>query len=265
MKFYILTKKKIAIFGFCVLCASLALIIALQGLLAVVSTSASISKIPICSVEKEKQIVSISFDVAWNNDDTEKLLSILKQKQVKTTFFLTGDWVDQYASSVKTIFKNGHEIANHSDSHLHMTELSPEKITEQIQNCNNKIEKITGTCPTLFRAPYGEYNDVVIDSVQHAKMYCIQWNIDSYDWKDLSAEEMQKRIIDNIKPGSIILFHNGAKNTPIALSQIIEAIQKEGYQIVPVSELIYHGSYTTDHEGKQSPIDSSSLNLSSEK
>ena len=81
-------------------------------------------------------------------------------------------------------------------------------------------------------------------------MYCVQWNIDSLDWKDPSPQEMVSRIRKKLCPGSVILLHNGAKNTPEALPMIIEAIRAEGYSIVPVSELLPAGAYHTDHEGK---------------
>ena len=82
-------------------------------------------------------------------------------------------------------------------------------------------------------------------------MHCIQWDVDSLDWKDPSPEEMIKRIKSKIKPGSIILMHNGAKNTPEALPKIIDAIKGEGYNIVPISEIIYKENYSMDSQGKQ--------------
>ncbi|MBQ9248382.1 MAG: polysaccharide deacetylase family protein, partial [Ruminococcus sp.] len=102
----------------------------------------------------------------------------------------------------------------------------------------------------LFRAPYGEYDNKLVHNLRDNDMYCVQWNIDSLDWKDPSPGEMVKRIREKLCPGSIILMHNGAKNTPEALPQIIEMIQGEGYTIVPISELLPEGDYYTDHEGK---------------
>ena len=82
-------------------------------------------------------------------------------------------------------------------------------------------------------------------------MTAIQWDVDSLDWKGISADEIQNRVLKNIKPGSIVLFHNAAEHTPEALPGILEALQKDGYTIVPVSELLLNGDYTIDHTGKQ--------------
>ena len=109
---------------------------------------------------------------------------------------------------------------------------------------------MTGKCPTLFRAPYGEYNDDLVKNLRSEGMYCVQWNIDSLDWKDPTPDEMVERIKSKLCPGSIILMHNGAANTPEALPRILEMIQSEGYTIVPISEIIPPGDYHTDHEGK---------------
>jgi peptidoglycan/xylan/chitin deacetylase (PgdA/CDA1 family) len=81
--------------------------------------------------------------------------------------------------------------------------------------------------------------------------YAIQWSVDSLDWKDLSAEAICRRVIDNIHPGAIVLFHNNATNTPEALPRILETLKAQGYEVVPVSRLIYRSDYYIDHRGFQ--------------
>ena len=130
-----------------------------------------------------------------------------------------------------------------------MTQLSESKMNEEIKECNKKIEELTGKSPTLFRAPYGDYNNAVVKAVKANNMYCMQWDVDSLDWKDPSPQQIIKNITDKIKCGSIILMHNGAANTPEALPMVIEAIQAEGYEIVPVSQIVPQGDYTTDANG----------------
>ena len=118
------------------------------------------------------------------------------------------------------------------------------------RRCRPRFSCPKGSLPTLFRAPYGEYDDNLVTNLKDRDMYCVQWNIDSLDWKDPTPDEMVSRVKSKLCPGSIILMHNGAKNTPEALPKIIEMIQDEGYIIVPISQLIPEGDYYTDHEGK---------------
>ena len=118
------------------------------------------------------------------------------------------------------------------------------------------VKALTDHAPTLFRAPYGEYDNNLVSGLKERDMYCVQWNIDSLDWKDPSPDEMVSRIKEKLCPGSVILMHNGATNTPEALPKIIEMIQGEGYTIVPISQLIPEGDYYTDHEGKMILSDS---------
>lgn len=207
-------------------------------------------EIPIYYVDTQDKICSISFDAAWGNEQTNTLLDILDEYEVKSTFFLVKQWVDKYPDDVKEISARGHDVGNHSSTHPHMAQLSAEQQVTEINDCNNAIEELTGSSPTLFRAPYGEYDNKLVENLRAEDMYCVQWNIDSLDWKDPTPDEMVERIKSKLVPGSVILMHNGATNTPEALPRIIEAIQSEGYTIVPLSELIPEGEYHTDHEGK---------------
>ncbi len=233
---------------------------ALLGLLSVVwigkNEALTASKVqrdlPIYCVDKgEDKCISISFDAAWGNEDTQQLIDILEKYQVKATFFVVGNWVDRFPESVKALSDAGHEVMNHSDTHPHMTQISKEKMKEEIDNCNDKIEKITGKRPTLHRAPYGDYNNDVVQTVRECGCYTIQWDVDSLDWKDLSAAEITKRVTEKVKPGSIVLFHNAALHTPEALPGILEKLQGEGYRLVPISELIYTENYSIDQAGMQ--------------
>ena len=140
---------------------------------------------------------------------------------------------------------------SHSDDHAHFSKLSESQIIENLKRCNDKIEAVTGMRPTLFRCPYGEYDDHVIRTVNSIGMTTIQWNVDSLDWKGISASEISQRVLSRAVPGSIVLFHNAAENTPAALPPIIEGLIAEGYAFVPVSEILLTGDYKIDHTGKQ--------------
>ena len=224
---------------------------------AVVGASASTRQLPIYCVQKDYKVLSISFDAAWGNEDTQQLIDILDKYGVKATFFVVGEWVDKYPESVKALFDAGHEVMSHSDSHAHFNSLSADEIVADLTACGDKIEGVTGVRPTLFRCPYGEYDDHVINAVRSMDIEPIQWDVDSLDWKDLSAADITKRVTGKVQPGSIVLFHNAALHTPEALPGIIEALLQQGYTFVPISQLILLGEcgqdYSIDHTGRQCP------------
>ena len=224
---------------------------------AVVGASASTRQLPIYCVQKDYKVLSISFDAAWGNEDTQQLIDILDKYGVKATFFVVGEWVDKYPESVKALFDAGHEVMSHSNTHAHFNSLSADEIVADLTACGDKIEGVTGVRPTLFRCPYGEYDDHVINAVRSMDIEPIQWDVDSLDWKDLSAADITKRVTGKVQPGSIVLFHNAALHTPEALPGIIEALLQQGYTFVPISQLILLGEcgqdYSTDHTGRQCP------------
>ena len=218
---------------------------------AVVGVSASTRELPVYCVQRSDKVVALSFDAAWGNEDTQTLIDILNKYKVNATFFVVGDWVDKYPESVKALAENGNEVMNHSSSHAHFSRLSEEEIVADITGCNEKIAAVTGVTPTLFRCPYGEYDDHVIHTVNGMGMTAIQWDVDSLDWKGISAAEIKARVLDKVKAGSIVLFHNAAENTPEALPGIIEALIADGYTLVPISQILLSGEYFIDNAGMQ--------------
>ena len=225
----------------------------------VVETAASKRDLPIYSVGREEKVCSLTFDAAWGNEDTQQLIDILGEHDIKATFFVVGEWVDKYPESVKALSDAGHEVMNHSSTHPHMTELSPDQMIAEVQNCNKKIEAVTGKCPTLFRPPYGDYNDAVVSTMRSIDMYTIQWDVDSLDWKDPPPSDIVSRVVKNARSGSIILFHNAATNTPAALPDVIDGLVEQGFSFLPVSQLIYTDNYTMDHTGRQICKDSGAV------
>ena len=147
-----------------------------------VETTASTRELPIYNVNTEEKQVAFTMNCAWNADDIDNILNILAKHNIHITFFVVGDFADKYPEAVKKISDAGHEIGNHSDTHPHVNNLSLEKNIEEIQNCNNKIEKITGKKTTLYRGPYGEYNNTVINAAKSQNLSVIQWNLDILDY-----------------------------------------------------------------------------------
>ena len=144
-----------------------------------VVASATQRQLPIYCVQRDQKMISISFDAAWGNEDTQQLIDILGKYNVKATFFVVGEWVDKYPESVKALSDAGHEVMSHSNSHAHFNSLSTQEIIDDLTVCGKKIESVTGTAPTLFRCPYGEYDDHVINAVRSMGIEPIQWDVET--------------------------------------------------------------------------------------
>jgi len=208
--------------------------------------------LPIYSVDTQEKKIAISFDAAWGDEYTEELLKIMEDRGIKCTFFLVGFWVDAHPDKVKKIAEAGHEIGNHSTNHPHMTKLNKEQIRMEIETTQKKIEELAGDrAVKLFRPPFGDYNDTLISTCHEIGFYPIQWDVDSLDWKEYGVEHMYRQVTSKVRNGSIVLFHNNAKYTTKALPLILDHLLKEGYEFVPISELIYKEDYYIDHTGRQ--------------
>ena len=219
----------------------------------IVNSTINGRELPIYSVDTDEKKISISFDAAWGAEDFSKIMEILDKHNVKTTFFMTGEWVEKYPECVKTLVEKGHDLGNHSASHPDMTTLTKEKQREQILEVHNAVKELTGYEMELFRPPYGAYNNDVIRTCYEVGYYPIQWDVDSLDWKDLSASEIINKVCNHkeLDCGSIILCHNGAKHTAEALDEMLTNLKNQGYEIVPISQLIIRENFHMDVTGQQ--------------
>lgn len=207
--------------------------------------------LPIYSVETEEKKVAVTFNCAWEADDIPDILEILDEYDAKATFFILGQWAEDNPDAVKMIAEAGHEIGTHSNTHPDMAKISLDEIRKELLRSCERIEKAGGGSPSLFRAPSGSYSNELVRTAQEMGFTTIQWDIDSRDWKDVSAEKMVDSVTGSVQKGSIILFHSGKENTLKALPHILEILRGSGYGFVGVSELIYTGDYTIDHTGRQ--------------
>lgn len=209
-------------------------------------------KLPIYRVDNgEEKTIAISFDAAWGADKTRKIVDILKERDIKATFFLVGFWVDAYKEEVVYLADSGMEIGNHSKNHLHMNSLDAGKIKEEIEYVNLAVRNLTGITPKVFRAPFGEYDDSLITTAEECGMKGIQWDVDSLDWKGISADEIVDRVVNKVTSGSIILCHNNSDHILEALPVILDELTEKGYRFVTISELVYADDYTIDAQGVQ--------------
>lgn len=247
MKFYMFKLKHILLYA----CGVVLLCTCIWLSAAVLPAAGTVRRLPIYSVDTPEKTIALTFDCAWGDEDTDEILKVLDTYGVKATFFITGDYADRCAESVKKFHHAGHEIANHSDLHPHVNNLSAEALTADTEKCAEKLAALTGTRPALYRAPYGEYNDKVVDTVNALGYSFIQWDCDSLDYKNPTVAEMQKRILDRVQNGSILLFHTGTENTASALGGILAALGERGYTFKPVGQLIYKEGFVIDHTGRQ--------------
>lgn len=241
----------------------LALLIVLAGVMAsaaalvpeAVGASSTVGdrELPIYCVETQQPYIALSFDAAWGNEDTSRILEILRKHDVKVTFFMTGGWVEAYPDDVKAILADGHDLGNHSENHKNMSQLSDAEKKDELMKVHQKVKELTNYDMFLFRPPYGDYDNAVVKVAKECGYYAIQWDVDSLDWKDYGVDSIIRTVTEHkhLGNGSIILCHNGAKYTADALDTLIVTLKEKGYTFVPISELIYRDKYHMNHEGRQ--------------
>lgn len=251
MKFIVI-KKKMFWLGVISIISAILLSFNIQG-----GASASVyfgsapRLVPIYSVDTEEKKVALTFDTAWGADKTLKILDILKEYDVGATFFMVGFWVEKYPDMVRAIDEQGIEIATHSNTHPDLTKLSTNQIELELTTSIKSIVNITNKPVKLFRAPYGAYNNTLINIADDLGLKTIQWDVDTLDWKGLSGVEICERVMSKVKNGSIILNHNNSDHVLDALPLVIERLKNAGYEIVSVGDLIYSEDYYIDNLGIQ--------------
>ena len=249
--FLVFNKEKIQTYFVSILTVGVLIIIANMSTAQILPTSSSERALPIYNVKTEENKVALTMNCAWSADDIDRILETLEKNEVKITFFIVGEWAEKYPETVKKIYEAGHEIGTHSNTHPHVEQLSAEKNLEEIKLGVEKLQKITGEKTRLYRTPYGEYNDTVINTARENGCYTIQWNIDTLDYKGLTGDEMWGRIKEKLQKGSIILTHNGTEHTADSLDMLLKNIKTNGYQVTTVSDLIYKDNYIIDNNGTQ--------------
>ena len=220
---------------------------------AITASSFYSNELPIYCVNTDKPVVALTFDSAWGTEDLEQILSILKKHNAPATFFVTGEWAEKYPEAILSIDQAGHEIANHGNSHKHMPQLSKEEMAAEIQGYHNTVYNLIGKDMTLFRAPYSDWDDTVVEVAHSLGYMSINQSVDSLDWKDYGIDSIIYTVCEhkNLENGSIILLHNGATYTKDALDVMLTKLEEQGYSFVRVSSLIYTQDYYLDHTGKQ--------------
>ncbi|MGI5912933.1 MAG: polysaccharide deacetylase family sporulation protein PdaB [Syntrophomonadaceae bacterium] len=195
---------------------------------------------PIYEITTNKKIVALTFDISWGNKTPMPVIEILKDHNIKCTFFLSGPWVKQYPEIVQRIKEDGHEIGSHGYRHINLSTLSKTEIKEEIMKAHNSIKEVAGVEAKLIRTPNGDYNDQVIEGIHECEYEAIQWGTDSLDWMNPGINTIIERVSKRVHPGDIILMHasDTCKQTHEALPEVIRNLKQQGYTFVTVSELL---------------------------
>jgi len=191
----------------------------------------------------DKRQVALTFDDAPDDNFTPKVLDVLKREGIRATFFVVGNRVEQHPEIVKRMIAEGHIIGNHSYDHPDFSKLTDAQFRDQIRRTDRIIRQYANYTPSFVRPPYGNIteNQILWLASQHRKV--INWNVDSLDWKNLSAEEVQTNVLAHIGPGSIVLQHAaGGKGEDLtgtieALPHIIRKLRNDGVTFVTIPEM----------------------------
>ena len=193
-----------------------------------------------CSNNKCNKI-ALTFDDGPHPKQTKKILNMLDKHCVKATFFAVGVNIELYGDALVEVLNRGHEIGNHTNSHVVLKSLDKEKIKKEIEGCSKKLFDKIGCTTDLIRPPCGLFDENLIEIAEDKEMKIILWNIDTCDWNHELPDKMIKNIIKNVKGGDIILFHDyisGKNGTVEVLDTIIPILKNKGFEFVTVSELL---------------------------
>lgn len=206
----------------------------------------------IYGVNRDDKKISFTMDCGSGSSNLPTILDILDEFGVKITFFVTGKFAQANPEMVTEMAARGHEIGNHSWSHPSFYELSGEQMLKQLYDTNDLIYELTGKTPDLFRPPFGDCNSKVRAIVNAAGFDVIRWTHESYDArKEASEANSLKYSTKDMEGGCIVLTHIEADCTTAVLRDIMQWYKDNGFEVVPVSELLLEGNTSVDENGRQ--------------
>ena len=251
MVIYTMTKKQILRVIAIVLVAVVAVLIVVFAVFGSVTASADTGKMPVRSVERGDNKAALTFNCAWDASDTDQLLEILENAGARATFFVTGEFCDAHPDAVRKMSAAGHSVQNLTDKNIHVKGMNINDLIADVKSASGKIKTITGKEPVLLRAPFGDYDDKTLTTVEGMGLIPVQWSVDSNDLDDPDAVSVKKRVLKGAASGSILLFHNDCPVTAEALPQIITGLKQQGLELVKAEDLVFAENYIIDENGVQ--------------
>lgn len=184
--------------------------------------------------------VALTFDAGATAVSAQGILDALAAHRVRSTFFLTGQWTDDFPALAAQLNARGHEVGNHTDSHPDMTTISPAQMRSQFRTAEAKIISSTALSPRpVWRPPYGSYNATVLTvAEEEGYPWTLMWDIDTLDWQHPPAQTIVDRVLTRVQPGSVVLMHMGGNNTAAAVAQMLPELERRGYMMVTVTEVL---------------------------
>ena len=180
--------------------------------------------------------IALTFDDGPHPYYTQQLLKGLKERNVKATFFITGQNVKAYPEIVKEIYAEGHLIGNHTYSHIQLTSKNEESFKQEILRTNEAIKEVTGQDTIYVRPPYGSWNK---EFEKELNMFPVLWTVDPLDWCSSDASRIVRSVCSKAKENDIILMHDQYKTTVTAALKIVDELTQKGYEFVTVDELLF--------------------------
>jgi peptidoglycan-N-acetylglucosamine deacetylase len=188
--------------------------------------------------------ICLTFDDGPNPTYTPLILQILKEKKVRATFFLIGQHAQQHPDLVKKIYESGHELGDHTFSHVELPKIQSNKIKQEVETTRRIVESAAGAKIFLFRPPWGVFDGRSLAEIAMRKFDTVLWSVDSRDWSRPGIAQIQATVLEKAGNGSIILFHDDHDQIVQALPDIISNLQERGYQFITVSEMMALSMYS---------------------
>jgi peptidoglycan/xylan/chitin deacetylase (PgdA/CDA1 family) len=198
----------------------------------------------VCSATTDKKEIAISFDDGPATNYTSEILQLLKQDNIKATFFCIGNRIAGNENILKEIKDEGHIIGNHSYSHHFWFDMySAQKMLDDLKQMDHEMEKVTGIRPKLFRPPYGVTNPNLTKAIIKGEYTPVGWSVRSMDTVIKDEKKLLDKINRSLKPGAVFLFHDTSKTTLNVLPEFIKEVKSKGYQIIPLDKLLHLNPY----------------------
>lgn len=207
------------------------------------ASEASSPSSPIYYVATHERVMGLTFDISWGTKAPGDVLAVLRDYRLRATFFLSGPWSAQYPDVVAAIARDGHEIANHGQAHVNLSQRSEDEIQANLNDSTSVLERISGQSPHFFRPPNGDFDRRVVRLAWLRGQETVIWSIDSLDWIKRDPGEIARRVVAGAFPGAIILFHasDSAPATARALPIVVRELAAMGYTLVPLGDLLKYG------------------------